>query len=204
MAAVPSRDTGQPTHITRKPQPVLRLVSASPAGPWAQPPGGPDQQPRSPEAGPPWVRGKRQLEKGGEPSAVRKRKFRARELASPCGRTASRRPQSLKRFLVTPIILCAAVVINTREHLSADVVDNPPGSHTANSQPEAEATLLLGCPAGAGLGLEGSAAPGRRIGREQPSWSRGHSEHGQEALGPAQDQCAGRGEGQLQELPQDI
>ncbi|NIG60989.1 not available [Pontoporia blainvillei] len=169
------------------------------------PAGGPGQQPRSPEAGPPWVRGKRQLEEDGEPSAVWKRKSRARELASPIGRTASRRPQSLKRFLeVTPIVPCAAVVINTREHLSADVVDNPPGSHTANSQPEAEATFLLGCPAGAGLGLEGAAAPGGRIGREQPSCSRGHSEHRQEALVPAQDQCAGRGEGQLQELPQDI
>lgn len=42
----------------------------------------------------------------------------------------------MKRFLVTPIILLVAMVINIREHLSTDVLDNPPGSHSTNFQPE--------------------------------------------------------------------
>lgn len=80
----------------------------------------------------------------------------AKELASTGRLPTSRSPESLKHFLVTPIILLVAVVINTREHLSTDVVHNPPGSHTANLQPKGGNHLPAASPP-----LSSRAQPGR-------------------------------------------
>lgn len=52
----------------------------------------------------------------------------AEELA-PQAPTTSRRPQSSKRFLVTPMILLVAMVTHTQEHLP-DVLSRPPGSRS--------------------------------------------------------------------------
>lgn len=49
--------------------------------------------------------------------------------AGSTGPTTSRRPQSSKRFLVTPMILLVAMVTHTQEHLP-DVLSRPPGSRS--------------------------------------------------------------------------
>lgn len=65
----------------------------------------------------------------------------------------------MKHFLVTPIILLVATVVNTEEHLSTDVLNNPQGHILQTSSLTAETIFLpRGC-SGVGLRREASAAP---------------------------------------------
>ena len=81
----------------------------------------------------------------------------------------------MKHFLVTPMILLVAVVINTQEHLSTDVFDNPPRSHTANVQSGGGNHLPALCSSPAvGLSLEACAALEGWVSREKQYLLRGH------------------------------
>lgn len=112
------------THHTSPQNPKRRcgFYQAVLPGPW-----GPGSSPRSPEEGPREFAERGSLRKQ-EVSAGCGRKFRAQELAPTGAGTElrSRRPS----FLVTSVVL-----LDAREHLSADAVSNPPGPRTASSQP---------------------------------------------------------------------
>lgn len=76
----------------------------------------------------------------------------------------------MKHFLMTPIILSVAMVINTQEHLSTDVLNSPQGHILQTSSLKAEAIFLLCCCSGVGLSQAASAAL-----EGQLFW--GHSRH---------------------------